>query len=110
MRIACEWLWQPIGEFLEWKKHTREMRDGKTSEFDRGKGGRGSDEEAVRPARDSVQEDCSQQDFIVELPAWRMSRAEMSEDTAVVEMPGAEGGKEMDAGVHAAEKDASSRS
>lgn len=107
---AYQWAFTPVAEFLEWKKHTREMREGRGTELHDPSGKRVGDEEEGGHARDSVQEDDHADDFIAELPGWRMSRAEMAEDAAMTEMPGAEGGKEMDAGVAAVEKDAEGKS
>lgn len=103
-------LFKPVDEFMEWRKHTRDMREGKGTELNDVRPKRLEDEESGGQGRISAQEeDGSHQVFIAELPGWRMSRAEMDQDTAVVEAPGAEGGKEMDAGIAAVEKDAGER-
>lgn len=110
MATAFGILFKPVDEFMEWRKHTRDMREGKGTELNDVRPKRLEDEESGGQGRSSAQEEGgSGQSFIAELPGWRMSRAEMDQDTAVVEAPGAEGGREMDAGIAAVEKDAGER-
>lgn len=102
-------LWRPVREFQEWKKHTLAMKQATEGDNERASAMKLADIERGESSGQSSEQGRGKSDphgFAAELAGCRMSTIEMDEDAAVKELPGGQGGEEMEAGVTAVEKDA----